>query len=135
MRETIPHVNLRDCVHVTGCNAVYAKRRKINPLGASIVAASIEAGGRWHPALLAQLKRFIKSAYPDDKKLFVYHLKASPQRVSVELRRPTSDADLVFYQNAKVYLPSYWGASWPPCWRAPRRPPRAMTRRGGEEAL
>ena len=73
-----------------------------NP-GASIVAASIEAGGRWHPALVTQLKHFIKSANPDDKKLFVDHLKASPQRVSVELRRATNDADLVFYQNANVY--------------------------------
>ena len=39
----------------------YAKRWKLNP-GTSIVAASIEAGGRWHPALLAHLKRFIKSS-------------------------------------------------------------------------
>ena len=80
----------------------YAKRWKLNP-GTSIVAASIEAGGRWHPALLAHLKRFIKSAYPDDKKLFVYHLKASTQRVSVALRRATSDAVLVFNQVAKAY--------------------------------
>ena len=54
-------------------------------------------------ALLAHLKRFIKSAYPDDKKLFVYHLKASTQRVSVALRRATSDAVLVFNQVAKAY--------------------------------
>ena len=54
-------------------------------------------------ALLAHLKRFIKSAYPDDKKLFVYHLKASTQRVSVALRRATSDAVLVFIQVAKAY--------------------------------
>ena len=80
----------------------YAKRWKLNP-GTSIVAASIEAGGRWHPALLAHLKRFIKSAYPDDKKLFVYHLKASTQRVSVALRRATSDAVLVFNQVAEAY--------------------------------
>ena len=44
-----------------------------------------------------------KSAYPDDKKLFVYHLKASPQRVSVALRRATSDAVLVFNQVAEAY--------------------------------
>ena len=54
-------------------------------------------------ALLAHLKRFIKSAYPDDKKLFVYQLKASTQRVSVALRRATSDAVLVFNQVAKAY--------------------------------
>jgi hypothetical protein len=80
----------------------YAKRWKLNP-GTSIVAASIEAGGRWHPELLAHLKRFIKSAYPDDKKLFVHHLKASTQRVLVALRRATSDAVLVFNQVAKAY--------------------------------
>lgn len=82
--------------------AFYAKRWKLNP-GTSIVAASIEAGGRWHPALLAHLKRFIKSAYPDDKKLFVYNLKASTQRVSVALHRATSEAVLVFNQVAKAY--------------------------------
>jgi hypothetical protein len=35
--------------------------------------------------------------------IFVYHLKASTQRVSVALRRATSDAVLVFNQVAKAY--------------------------------
>ena len=43
------------------------------------------------------------SAYPNGKKFFVHHLKASTQRVSVVLRRPTSDAVLVFNQVAKAY--------------------------------
>lgn len=32
--------------------------------GTSLVVASFEAGGRWHPGFLSHFKRFVKSAYP-----------------------------------------------------------------------
>lgn len=71
--------------------------------GTSLVVASFEAGGRWHPGFLSHFKRFVKSAYPDDKERFVYNFKASVQRISIALRKTTSEAVLLLDHVAKGY--------------------------------
>ena len=71
--------------------------------GTSLVVASFEAGGRWHPEFLSHFKRFVKSAYPDDKERFVYNFKASVQRISIALRKTTSEAVLLLDHVAKGY--------------------------------
>ena len=71
--------------------------------GTSLVVASFEAGGRWHPEFLSHFKRFVKSAYPDDKERFVYNFKASVQRISIALRKTTSEAVLLLDRVAKGY--------------------------------
>jgi len=82
----------------------YEKHWRLNAR-TSLVVASFEAGGRWHPEFLSHFKRYVKAAYPDDTKLFVYNLKASVQRISVALRKATSEAVLLLDDCAKAYTP------------------------------
>ena len=64
----------------------YADRWTLNE-NVKLMPLILETGGRWHPDVTNEIKRHLKDVHRSNIPQYVYHLKATTQRVAVALRR------------------------------------------------